>query len=300
MPRILRKLKIAEISTADRGAGEGCQIVLRKADSEATLGFHKDAEGRNVIRIADLAGVAKVLGVKPSRVMKALRKLAKKQAEPKPIAKVIPMPTPPPAPETETPYIKLCKYAAAEARPNETAEQAFARVATTDPRGVDLMTAAKVADVAKLGPTFWPKPLPKEPRVPVVEPASTRTADVKPAVEAPGGGYGKLMQLAHTHQAANGGTIEQAFELMSRQHPDLFQIAKGTYGPDETDPDEVEPDTDNDDEDANLKKLHSLRDGILARNPNPHPGVALEKAMSKPAGRKHYAKYRDGVLGKRR
>jgi hypothetical protein len=150
MPRILRKLKIAEISTADRGAGEGCQIVLRKADSEATLGFHKDAEGRNVIRIADLAGVAKVLGVKPSRVMKALRKLAKKQAEPKPTAKVIPMPSPPPAPETETPYIKLCKYAAAEARPNETAEQAFARVATTDPRGVDLRTAAKVADVAKL------------------------------------------------------------------------------------------------------------------------------------------------------
>jgi hypothetical protein len=87
---------------------------------------------------------------------------------------------------------------------------------------------------------------------------------------------------------------------MSRQHPDLFQIAKGTYGPDETDPDEVEPDTDDDDEDANLKKLHSLRDGILARNPNLHPGVALEKAMSTPAGRKHYAKYRDGVLGKRR
>ncbi|MHC2539129.1 hypothetical protein [Bradyrhizobium diazoefficiens] len=35
MPNILRRLKIHEISSVDRGAGEGCRIVLYKRDKNA-------------------------------------------------------------------------------------------------------------------------------------------------------------------------------------------------------------------------------------------------------------------------
>jgi hypothetical protein len=37
MPRVLRKLRIDEISAVDRGAGEGCKVVLYKRDDEPSF-----------------------------------------------------------------------------------------------------------------------------------------------------------------------------------------------------------------------------------------------------------------------
>jgi hypothetical protein len=37
MPKILTKLRIDEISSVDRGAGEGCRIVLYKRDDGETM-----------------------------------------------------------------------------------------------------------------------------------------------------------------------------------------------------------------------------------------------------------------------
>jgi hypothetical protein len=319
MPRILKKLRIRSVDTVDKGAGAGCQIAIRKrADGgdghEFKIIVHKDAAGRGTLQMGeDFRAMAQYLGVKPGKLLKALNAPAPKPApKPKPapspaqsfnkLMGITPM-KPQPSPVRETFYATLCKYAAASARPNETAEQAFARVATTDPRGVDLMTAAKAADVTSNRINFRPAALPKEPKVPVLDPASMRTADVPPATPAPGGGgYGQLMALAYAYQAETGCSIEQAFAIMAEQNRDLFAMAKAA-GPlfadpeDEEADDEAEPDDDPDDPEA---ALHKLRDGILAKHPTMHPGVALEKAMSKPAGRKHYAKYRDGVLGKRR
>jgi hypothetical protein len=266
MPRKLRRLKITEVSTVGKGSGNDCVVAIRKADLPHTFNVvvRKDAQGRGTVRREDIEDMAQYLGVKAKKLLKILnappapKRAFERAIPPKPaqsfnqVIKMVPKPTPPPAKESF--YTTLCKYAATKARPEETPEQAFARVATTDKTGIDLMVAQKVADVTSNRANFWPKPLPKEPDRAVVNPETTSTADTPPAAPAPGGtGYGRLMQLAYEWQGKNGGTIEQAFALMADANPDLFQIAKA-QGPLFSDPedeqadDEAEPDDDPDDE----------------------------------------------------
>jgi hypothetical protein len=183
MPRKLSKITISEVSTVTRGAGEGCVIALRKADEAHVFNIvvRKDAEGRGTLRLDDIRDMAKYFGVKPKKLLKLLNAPPKAEPEPQPappVLKVVPpMPKPEPPPVKESFYTSLCKYAATKARPDETTEQAFARVATTDPLGRDLMVATKVADVTSDRANFWQKPLPKEPDKAVVEPNALHTYD---------------------------------------------------------------------------------------------------------------------------
>ena len=67
MPNILRNIKISEVSSVDKGAGEDCRVVLRKRDEErvmrtVTRRQLSDAM-RLVIRKADDAGYSRMMAI---------------------------------------------------------------------------------------------------------------------------------------------------------------------------------------------------------------------------------------------
>lgn len=60
MPSILRNLKILEVSSVDRGAGEGVRIVLMKRDAEVKKAWHADfIDGAAKLEDAEAAAYCK-------------------------------------------------------------------------------------------------------------------------------------------------------------------------------------------------------------------------------------------------
>jgi hypothetical protein len=58
MPKVLTKLRVDEISCVDRGAGDGCNVVLSKRDDERRGFYHRLFAGKQEVRKARYRGAS--------------------------------------------------------------------------------------------------------------------------------------------------------------------------------------------------------------------------------------------------
>lgn len=166
MPRFLRKLKILEVSGADRGAGKGCRIVLMKRDSPRDENMTHTEHQPVAKRMADRAEVLRKADPTLRSFESAVAKIASSRDPADQElwaayknAPITPAAVPEPAQvQKSEAMLKLEKKARKLAKREGISQAAaFAKV-YADPKYADLVVAEKSAHFAKAAaPPFMPQ-----------------------------------------------------------------------------------------------------------------------------------------------